>query len=75
MADEFGLWIGELAVEEDHVHMFLEFPPRYSIVRVLGILKSISASRTFQQFPWLRGSIAPPSCRRMGTPSALSATK
>ncbi len=54
IADEFGFWIEELAVEEDHVHVFLEFPPRYSIARVVGILKSISASRTFQQFPWLR---------------------
>jgi putative transposase len=43
-----------LAVEEDHVHVFLEFPPRHAIARVVGILKSISASRTFQQFPWLR---------------------
>ena len=25
-----------------------------SIARVVGILKSISASRTFHQFPWLR---------------------
>ena len=54
IADEFGFWIEELAVGEDHVHVFLEFPPRYSIARVVGILKSISASRTFQQFPWLR---------------------
>ncbi len=54
IAEEFGFWIEELAVEEDHVHVFLEFPPRYSIARVVGILKSISASRTFQQFPWLR---------------------
>jgi putative transposase len=54
IADEFGVWIEELAVEADHVHVFLEFPPKYSIARVVGILKGISASRTFQQFPWLR---------------------
>jgi putative transposase len=54
IADEFGFWVEELAVEADHVHVFLEFPPKYSIARVVGILKSISASRTFQHFPWLR---------------------
>ena len=54
IAEEFGFWVDELAIEADHVHVFLEFPPKYAIARVIGILKSISASRTFQQFPWLR---------------------
>jgi putative transposase len=34
--------------------VFLEFSPKYAIARVVGILKSISASRSFRQFPWLR---------------------
>jgi putative transposase len=54
IAEEFGFVIEELAVQEDHVHVFLEFAPKHSIARVVGILKSISASRTFHQFPWLR---------------------
>jgi len=54
IAEEFGFWIEELAIEEDHVHVFLEFPPKYAIGRVVGILKSISASRSFHEFPWLR---------------------
>ena len=54
IAEEFGFWIEELAVEPDHVHVFLEFPPKFSVARIVGILKSISASRTFQQFPDLR---------------------
>ncbi len=54
IAEEFDFWIDELAVEHDHVHVFLEFPPKYAIARVVGILKSISASRTFDQFPELR---------------------
>ena len=54
IAEEFGFWIDELAVERDHVHVFLEFPPKYAIARVVGILKSISASRTFDRFPELR---------------------
>jgi len=54
IAEEFGCWIEELTVEEDHVHILLEFRPKYSIARVVGILKSISASRAFREFPWLR---------------------
>ncbi len=54
IAEEFGFAIEELAVEVDHVHLSLEFPPKYSVARVVGILKSISASRAFRQFPWLR---------------------
>ena len=54
IAEEVEFWIDELAVEHDHVHVFLEFPPKYSIARVVGILKSISASRTFDRFPELR---------------------
>ncbi len=54
IAEESSFWIDELAVAHDHVHVFLEFPPKYSIARVVGILKSISASRTFDRFPELR---------------------
>lgn len=54
IAEEFGFWIDALAVEDDHVHVFLEFPPKYAIARVVGILKSISASRTFARFASLR---------------------
>jgi putative transposase len=54
VAEEFGFEVEELMVGEDHVHLLIGFPPKYSIAKVVGILKSISASRTFQQFGWLR---------------------
>lgn len=43
--------IDRLEVTEDHVHIFLSFPPRYSISKVLGMLKSISASVIFKEHP------------------------
>jgi putative transposase len=49
IAEEFDFQIEELAIEEDHIQVFLEFPPKYSVARVVGILKNISASRTFRQ--------------------------
>ena len=54
IGEEFGFWIHKLAIEDDHVHVFPEFPRKYAIARVVRILKSISASRAFARFPQLR---------------------
>ncbi len=43
--------IDTLEVAEDHVHIFLSFPPRNSISRAVGMLKSISASVIFKEYP------------------------
>jgi putative transposase len=40
-----------MEVAPDHVHIFLSFPPRYSISKVVGMLKSISASVIFKEHP------------------------
>ena len=46
-----GFEIDTMEVAPDHVHVFLSFPPRYSISKVVGILKSVSASVIFQEHP------------------------
>ncbi len=51
VAKNHGFEIQEVRVAPDHVHIFLSFPPRYSISRVVGMLKSISASEAFKIFP------------------------
>ena len=43
--------IDTLEIAKDHVHIFLSFPPRYSISKAVGILKSISGSVIFQEHP------------------------
>ena len=43
--------IEEMEVDKEHVHIFLSFPPRYSIAKVVGMLKSISASVIFEEHP------------------------
>ena len=50
-AEHHGFGIQETRVAPDHVHVFLSFPPRYSIAYVVGMLKSISASEIFGEFP------------------------
>jgi len=46
--------IDTLEVAKDHVHVFLSFPPRYSIAHVVGILKRISASVIFDKHPEIK---------------------
>jgi putative transposase len=54
IAEDFGFEIEELEVAKDHVPIFLNFPPRSSIAKVVGILKSISASQVFREYPELK---------------------
>ena len=54
IAEDFGFELVELEVAKEHVHIFLNFPPRYSIAKVVGILKSISASQVFREYPELK---------------------
>ena len=51
IAEEVDFAIEELGLARDHVHVFLSFPPRYSIAKTVGILKSISASQLFRTHP------------------------
>jgi len=51
VSGHYGFEIQEMRVAPDHVHIFLSFPPRYSIGKVVGMLKSISASEIFEKFP------------------------
>ena len=43
--------IDTLKIGKDHVHIFLSFPPRYSISKVVGMLKRISAKVNFEEHP------------------------
>ena len=54
IAEEYEFEIDTMEVMEDHVHVFIEAPPRYSPARIVQIMKSISAREIFRQFPELR---------------------
>ena len=54
IAEEFDLEIDSCEVAEEHIHILLSFPPRYSISRVVGIIKSISSSKIFEDFREVR---------------------
>jgi len=54
VAEADDMEIDTMEVMEDHVHVFLSAPPRYSPARVMQIMKSISARELFARFPWVR---------------------
>jgi len=54
IADEYEFRIDTMEVMGDHVHIFVEVPPRYSPARVVQVMKSISAREIFKKFPYLR---------------------
>ncbi len=54
IAEEYEFRIDTMEVMGDHVHVFVEVPPKYSPARVVQIMKSISAREVFSKFPNLR---------------------
>ena len=54
IAEEYGFEIDTMEVAEDHVHIFLEAPPRYAPAEVVQIMKSISGRELFKKFPKIR---------------------
>jgi len=54
IAERYELEIDTMEVMEDHVHIFVSSPPRYSPSEVVQILKSVSAREVFRRYPGLR---------------------
>ena len=54
IASQFDFEITECEVAEDHVHVLISFPPRYSVSKVVAILKSISGSKILKEYSSVR---------------------
>ena len=54
IAVDNGYIIHELKVMNDHVHLFLEIPPRVSVSEACQMLKGVSSRMLRRNFPWLR---------------------
>ena len=48
-----GVNVETIGFDEDHLHMMMSIPPKYSISSVIGKLKSQSAAQLRKAFPWL----------------------
>ena len=54
IAGHHGFEIEELEVDKDHVHLFVSFPPKYSIGQVVGLFKAVSVKEIREEFPEVR---------------------
>jgi len=54
VAANHDIEIDTMEIAKDHVHLFVSFPPRESIARVVGKFKSISASIIFREYPGVK---------------------
>jgi putative transposase len=51
ISERYEFEIDTMEVKDDHVHLFLSAPPRYSPAEIVQIIKSISTKMVFKQFP------------------------
>ena len=51
IAERYEFEVDTMEVKDDHVHLFLSAPPRYSPAGIVQIIKSISAKTVFKEFP------------------------
>jgi putative transposase len=67
IADYHGFEIEEMEVAKDHIHIFISFPPKYSIAQVVGILKAVSARGVRKEYPEVKEELWGGSFGKMGT--------
>lgn len=48
------IYIEEINIQEDHVHMILSIPPKYAVSDIMGMLKGKTAIKLFDSMPSLR---------------------
>ena len=53
-AQEYGMNIQSVEVDEDHVHVYIEIPPQRSVGEGVRILKSVSARLMFKRFNYFK---------------------
>ena len=54
IAERYDFEVVELAVMEDHVHMFVSAPPDVAPSHIVQWVKSITAKKVFERFPGIK---------------------
>ena len=60
IADRYEIEFLEIGADRDHVHFLVQSVPPYSpskIVRIMRIIKSLTARELFQAMPWLKKAL------------------
>jgi putative transposase len=54
IAAQYDMEMSSVEVLSDHVHCMISAPPRIAPARIAQILKSVSTTLLFEEFPWLK---------------------
>ena len=54
ISDRYEMVIDEVGFDQNHIHVFCGAAPRLSPLRVISIIKSITAKKVFEKFPKLK---------------------
>ena len=54
VSERYEIAIDEVGFDENHIHIFCGAPPRMAPLRIMSIIKSITARRVFETFPKLK---------------------
>ena len=54
ISERYEIVIDEVGFDQNHIHIFCGAPPRLSPLRIISIIKSITARQIFQRFPELK---------------------
>jgi len=63
---ELDIEVIDMSVSPDHIHLFIQYPPKYSVSFIAKRLKGRSSRILRQEFPelkeWCKSSLWAPSC-------------
>ena len=66
ICDDLGVELLQIAINPDHVHLFIKYPPRYSVSYIAKIIKGRSSWLIRKRFPhlkkWCKGCLWTPAC-------------
>jgi putative transposase len=54
ISERYEIVIDEVGFDKNHIHIFCGAPPRMAPLRVISIIKSITARQIFKKFPKLK---------------------
>ena len=54
ISERYEIMIDEVGFDQNHIHIFCGAPPRIAPLRVISIIKSITAQKIFERFPTLK---------------------
>ena len=57
VSERYEIAIDEVGFDENHIHIFCGAPPRMAPLRIMSIIKSITARRVFETFPKLKEEV------------------